>query len=195
MCIYIYIYIYTAVCVCPTHSIPPKQTNNLNNIDLNLIHILVLNTSAMNKISPKRSRDHHMTRRQHMATTQYWNSKKKNVKKKKTTTLCFKISHCVGTPGQTLPQPSEVPPPTLPHVQKQTRVPLAAWIRVWDLSRSTAPSPYDPYGLIQNWPVKKAEAKQAFQSKTSWLQIGFLSITNLAVAACCCQEASQKLDS
>ena len=37
--------------MCVSDSLDPsKETkNNLNNIDLNLIHILVLNTSAMNK--------------------------------------------------------------------------------------------------------------------------------------------------
>ena len=74
--------------------------------------------------------------------------------------MCFKFSRCVGTPGQKLPQPSEVPPPTLPHMQKQTRVPLAAWIRVWDLSRSTAPSPYDPYGPIRKWASKKKQKQR-----------------------------------
>ena len=145
------------MCVCPTYSIPPKNTNNPQQYWLGPNSYIGVKHLCNEQISLKCSRDHHRTRKKHMATTQLEMHKKKC---QNSTTLCFKVSHCVGTPGQTLPQPSEVPPPTLPHVQKQTRVPLAAWIRVWDLSRSTAPSPYDPYGPIRKWASKKKQKQR-----------------------------------
>ena len=120
------------------------------------------------------------------------------------TQLRFKISRCVGTPGQTLPQPSEVPAPTLPHVQKLTRDPQTAWIRAWDVSGSTAPSPYNSYGLIPKWAGGKKQRQHSFirsqprqSSKRGPIDFqGFLSITNLTVAAYhCCQEASRTLGS
>ena len=84
----IYKYIYSSMCVCPTYSIPPKNTNNPQQYWLGPNSYIGVKHLCNEQISLKCSRDHHRTRKKHMATTQYWNPLKN---RKKNNNVVFQI--------------------------------------------------------------------------------------------------------